>query len=448
MTSVEMEIRTRLDIIFSKYTPNTQLTELKEELVADLLEAYQDFSKTDQSHDEALDDAFDQLGDIESILKELSQSESSNRKQEDTTTKRPYVDISNQGVHIGNLHINKKGVSLGDDIVLDSQNKKVQFGNWLHVDRDGARVGGQYYQFNNDLNSETDEDNYTNNENQHFNTPHWAKAHHRFTIPISSKTFSINYKEASINFYSNDKTDLITIDEFFSRDNPRYFSNVEENNDKIIIKQGDYPMLFHVRAKIYIGLPQTFSTGKIEVTNQSGNLYVKNLVADTFNIQLSAGTLDGQTVQANTANWNISSGTIKATHVNINQANIHVKLGAINIEHAIIEHVGTQVDLGSVRIDDFTGSGNFNINSGTIRLRINKLTNDLKLTSNSGDIRLTAPDNQDFNFAFAAQASKVSLAHENVHFTKNFDGYKSGFIGDNPIFTIDGQAMAGSVKIY
>ena len=71
MMSVEMEIRTRLDVIFSKYTPNAQLTEFKEELVADLLEAYQDFSKTDRSHNEALDDAFEQLGDIDSLLKDL-----------------------------------------------------------------------------------------------------------------------------------------------------------------------------------------------------------------------------------------------------------------------------------------------------------------------------------------------------------------------------------------
>ncbi|MCH3933354.1 MAG: hypothetical protein LKE18_02800 [Leuconostoc mesenteroides] len=45
MMSVEMEIRTRLDVIFSKYTPNAQLTEFKEELVADLLEAYKIFPK-------------------------------------------------------------------------------------------------------------------------------------------------------------------------------------------------------------------------------------------------------------------------------------------------------------------------------------------------------------------------------------------------------------------
>lgn len=54
-------------LFFSKYTPNAQLTEFKEELVADLLEAYQDFSKTDRSHNEALDDAFEQLGSLKSV---------------------------------------------------------------------------------------------------------------------------------------------------------------------------------------------------------------------------------------------------------------------------------------------------------------------------------------------------------------------------------------------
>ena len=68
MTSIELAIRTRLDVIFSKYTPNPQLTEFKEELVADLLDAYQDFAQQDKSHEEALDDTFAQLGDIDAIF--------------------------------------------------------------------------------------------------------------------------------------------------------------------------------------------------------------------------------------------------------------------------------------------------------------------------------------------------------------------------------------------
>ena len=83
MTSIEMEIRTRLDVIFSKYTPNTQLTEFKEELVADLMEAYQDFAKQDKSHDEALDDAFAQLGDIDIVLRDLSQTDKTNGANHD-----------------------------------------------------------------------------------------------------------------------------------------------------------------------------------------------------------------------------------------------------------------------------------------------------------------------------------------------------------------------------
>ncbi|CAM3141347.1 hypothetical protein LEGA110927_07845 [Leuconostoc gasicomitatum] len=147
MTSIEMEIRTRLDVIFSKYTPNTQLTEFKEELVADLMEAYQDFAKQDKSHDEALDDAFAQLGDIDIVLRDLSQTDKTNgANHDDEPKKAPFIDISDDGFHVGNLHIDGRGVRLGDDIVIDGKHDKVQFGDWLHVDHDGARVGKKILQ--------------------------------------------------------------------------------------------------------------------------------------------------------------------------------------------------------------------------------------------------------------------------------------------------------------
>lgn len=444
MMSVKMEIRTRLDVIFSKYTPNAQLTEFKEELVADLLEAYQDFSKTDRSHNEALDDAFEQLGDIDSLLKDLSEPSTKEETDKESEPKRPYVDISNKGVHIGNLHINKKGVTLGDDIILDGKNNKVQFGDWLHVDRDGARVGDKYYKFEDNVDSDIN-DTF---ENKDFKEPNWAKSHHQLTVPTSTKDFVIDYSEASIHFYTNDKIDLITIDEYFSRDNKRYFATISENDDKIIVNQGEHPMLFHVRTAVNIGIPRSFTTGKIEVRNQAGSLYAQDLVTEKFNVQINTGSFKVKNMDTKTADWQLASGSIKATHIKAEQAKIHAQLGAVNISDATIDYAKVNADFGSVRIDNLVGGGEFTINSGSLRLRVDQLTNDLKLNSNSGTIRLTAPADQDFNFELATNSGAVHLDRNDIHYNKSFDGYKSGFVGANPEFTIDAQAAMGSIKIY
>ncbi|MGO0155534.1 DUF4097 family beta strand repeat-containing protein [Leuconostoc mesenteroides] len=444
MMSVEMEIRTRLDVIFSKYTPNAQLTEFKEELVADLLEAYQDFSKTDQSHNEALDDAFEQLGDIDSLLKDLSEPSTKAETNKESEPKRPYVDISNKGVHIGNLHINKQGVALGDDIILDGKNNKLQFGDWLHVDRTGARVGDKYYQFDDNVNSDINDDF----ENKDFKEPNWAKAHHQLTLPTSTKDFVINYSEASIHFYTNDKIDFITIDEYFSRDNRRYFATISENDDKIVINQGEHPIIFHVRTFVNIGIPRSFITGKIEVRNQAGSLYAQDLVTEKFNVQINAGNFKAKNMNTNIADWQLTSGSIKASHIEAKQVKIHAKLGAVNISNATVDYAKVNADLGSVLIDNLVGGGEFTVNSGSLRLRIDQITNDLKLNSNSGTIRLTAPANQDFNFELATKSGAINLDRNDIHYHKSFDGFKSGFVGTNPEFTIDAQAAVGSIKIY
>ncbi|MBU6001344.1 DUF4097 domain-containing protein [Lactococcus lactis] len=168
-------------------------------------------------------------------------------------------------------------------------------------------------------------------------------------------------------------------------------------DDKIIVNQGEHPMLFHVRTAVNIGIPRSFTTGKIEVRNQAGSLYAQDLVTEKFNVQINAGSFKVKNMDTKTADWQLASGSIKATHIKAEQAKIHAQLGAVNISDATIDYAKVNADFGSVRIDNLVGGGEFTINSGSLRLRVDQLTNDLKLNSNSGTIRLTAPADQDFN---------------------------------------------------
>ncbi|MGO2674974.1 MAG: DUF4097 family beta strand repeat-containing protein [Leuconostoc mesenteroides] len=223
---------------------------------------------------------------------------------------------------------------------------------------------------------------------------------------------------------------------------------MSENDDKIIVNQGEHPMLFHVRTAVNIGIPRSFTTGKIEVRNQAGSLYAQDLVTEKFNVQINAGSFKVKNMDTKTADWQLASGSIKATHIKAEQAKIHAQLGAVNISDATIDYAKVNADFGSVRIDNLVGGGEFTINSGSLRLRVDQLSNDLKLNSNSGTIRLTAPADQDFNFELATNSGAVHLDRNDIHYNKSFDGYKSGFVGANPEFTIDAQAAMGSIKIY
>lgn len=447
MTSIEMEIRTRLDVIFSKYTPNTQLTEFKEELVADLMEAYQDFAKQDKSHDEALDDAFAQLGDIDIVLRDLSQTDKTNgANHDDEPKKAPFIDISDDGFHVGNLHIDGRGVRLGDDIVIDGKHDKVQFGDWLHVDHDGARVGKKYYKFDDDSN--INQSHFDENE-ENASAPTWAAAHHNAQIPISDKQFVFDYRDATVNFYTNDKTDLITVDEYFNRDNARYFARIQENDDRVLVSQGDHPLLFHVRTLINIGFPKNFDTGYITSINHSGRVTAQHLTLGTFNLVIHSGSFNGQQIKATTAAWEVHSGAVKADGLTFEKAEIFDQSGSVKLLNAAISHAKISATSGSVQVDNFVGGGQFSANSGSLRLRITELTDDLKLHAHSSSIRVTAPATQHFNFDLSSNSGMVTIERdENIHFDKNTTNYKRGFYGTNPKFTIDANVNSGTIKVY
>ena len=445
MTSIEMAIRTRLDVIFSKYTPNVQLTEFKEELVADLLDAYQDFAKQDKSHEEALDDTFSQLGDIDKILQDMSQSHTNQTADDETgqANQTNFFDFSDDGLRLGNLHINGQGVRLGDDIILDGKNDKVQFGDWLHVDRSGARLGRKFYSFDTD-DSATD---FT--AHKQANVPHWTAAHHNVQLPLSDKLLAFNYKNATLNFYRNDKADLITIDEFFSRDNQRYFATISETDDQLVVSQGDTPLLFQVRVQVNVGLPKNFTQGQITVTNRSGRTTAQDLILNTFNLTMTAGSFSGQHIQAKSAIWTFQSSDVSVQDVSLDTAKIFNKSGRIKLDHATIPQSQISLTSGVIQVEHFIGGGQFSTTSGTLRLKVDQLTQDLKLRAVSSAVRLTTPDTQDFHFDLSSQSGAVTINRpQNAHFDRNTTQEKRGFYGEQPEFTIDASVDSGTIKVY
>lgn len=450
MNAIEKSIRTRLDTIFSNYQPNDQLTEFKEELVADLMDVYQDFTKSDRSHEEALDDAFAQLGDIDSVLRDMSNTNNQfdYKKQTDESTsnnnKKNFFEFSDNGVHLGNLHIDGDGIRLGDDIVIDGKNNHVKLGDWLHLDKSGARFGSNYYKF--DKSSHYHDDDFKETTP---NAPTWAVAHHNIQLPISDKKITFNYANATLNFYTNDKSDLITLDEYFSRDNQRYFANITETDSEVTISKGDNPLIFHVRTMVNIGLPKYYPKSHISVINRSGQITAHDLNLDQFDLYMNSGSFKGSNITAKQAIWSLDSGKLSAKNIDSNGLNISNNFGKVLLDNTTSKHAQITVQSGIIDANNFNGGGNFSATSGEIRLRINSLTSNLKIKANTSSIRVTKPGLQSFYFDLLANTGLVSLTESsNTHFDKNTSSYKRGFYGDNPEYTIDASVESGTIKIY
>lgn len=129
MTNIETKVRTKLDQLFMNYTPSTELTELKEELVSDLSEATNDNVADGMDEDKAIQAAFDQLGNLDELVQEIT-----NEHNADEDEGQSHEGHNRNSVHIGNLDIEDGKVRLGNQTLVDGD--KVEIGKLLKVDGD------------------------------------------------------------------------------------------------------------------------------------------------------------------------------------------------------------------------------------------------------------------------------------------------------------------------
>jgi hypothetical protein len=130
------------------------------------------------------------------------------------------------------------------------------------------------------------------------------------TVNINSiETLNITYSEDNIVLLeSNDEN--ITIKEFMAKNNPGYYSKIENTANNLNITGGERPRLWK-SARIEVYIPKTF-TQNLSVAVESGGLMANyHMQYRNINLSVLSGELILNKISSETTLINVSSGHIK-----------------------------------------------------------------------------------------------------------------------------------------
>ncbi|WP_407885490.1 DUF4097 family beta strand repeat-containing protein [Levilactobacillus sp. N40-8-2] len=492
MDDMTMEIRTRLDQLFSQYQPSRALTELKEELVGDLTEAVADKINQGTTPAKAIDEAMSQLGDIDSLLKEVAaedqmadaetQAESGNADSTRadrgrTTTNTDTNDgvsadrNSHSHVQIGKLHITDDQVTWGDHVVVDGDDK-VDLGKLVQVDGDHVSVGNGFIDVDGDdvkINGERPQRAYVG-ALKLVNTQSFAVTDVTDVV--------IDYPDAAVKVGQASASEIV-VNEYMSRDSERFYLRSKQYGSQLELRQGDRPRLWplHVRTEIFI--PSTLK-GNVRVHAGNGSLEVSDLRSNAdfeihatngavrafnnqvmnFNVRSTNGSvrlnqmvaLNYQVTSTNgsvTVDDTEGTGKIDSTNGSIRLTN-HMGDAALNSRNGSIKASGFTGKLesksrnGAIRVQNLTGGGRLSSGNGRVSVQVSDLTSDLVIAGNgSTDVEVA---NDAYNFDVRNDDGTVRVPRV-AQLTLNDSHHKIGAVGTTPTATVKIDTVHGSIRV-
>jgi len=488
MDDITMEIRTRLDQLFSQYQPSRALTELKEELVGDLTEAVTDKVNQGQDPTSAIDEAMAQLGDIDTLLKEVAGEDGTatadNASAADTTASGSDQDSDGETVHIdntgdesrvqiGKLQIHGDKVTWGDHVLVDGENDKVDLGKLVQVDGDHVTVADGLVDVNGDdvkINGERPRRTYVESLRL-VNTQ-------SFAIDEINE-LDINYRDAAVKL-GPANADQIVVNEYMSRDNSRYYLRAARHGKLLAIKQGERPRLWPLHARTEIFLPASLA-GKVLVHAGNGSLEISDLRAD---LAIEAHAMNGSVrafddhlkqLKMRSTNGSVRLDQVTAaTDLFSKNGSVTVREGAgdVRIESSngavrLYDHVGNadvQSHNGAIKLDGVTGQlhaatangairgknvnggGIFSTGNGSVNLQLTGLTSDVSVDSGSGSATLQMPLLTAYQFDAKNWSASVKVP-EGAQLSLNDHHHKIGTVGGDAEHRVTVQASSGSIRL-
>ncbi len=506
MDDITMEIRTRLDQLFSQYQPSRALTELKEELVGDLTEAVTDKINQGMTATKAIDEAMSQLGDIDTLLKEVAAedqaadadaqaeadlgdntqadhssatADQANEAQRgddaaDTDESKTGADTDWRGhshVQIGKLHITDDRVTWGDHVVVDGGDK-VDLGKLVQVDGDHVSVGNGFIDVDGDdvkINGERPQRAYVGS----------LKLVNTQSFAVTDVTdVVIDYPDAAVKIGQASASEIV-VNEYMSRDSERFYLRSKQYGSQLELRQGDRPRLWplHVRTEIFI--PSALK-GNVRVHAGNGSLEVSDLRSNAdFEIRATNGTVrafNNQTMnfdvqstngsvrlnQMTALNYRVVStngsvtvddtqgtGKIESTNGAIRLTN-HTGDAVLNSRNGAIKVNGFTGQLasksrnGAIRVQNLAGGGRLSSGNGRVSVQVSDLTSDLEITGNaSAEVEVA---NEAYNFDVRNDDGTVRVPRV-AQLTLDDSHHKIGTIGATPVVTVKINTVHGSVRV-
>ncbi|GKQ42631.1 hypothetical protein RD055328_05540 [Companilactobacillus sp. RD055328] len=429
MNVLETKIRTKIDKVFIKYAPSEELTELKEELIADLSEIAQDNINNNQAEDEAVESAFVHLGDIDELMAEFDEA----RKEETQEESKSADNI----VKIGKFVIDDSKISYDNKVIIDEN--RVDFGSFLKVEDGSVDMGNGFFRVN--------DDGVSLGKEKIGNIFSRLKLVNNVQYDLSQiNEVTINYKNDHIELKQSPNNQLI-VKEYMSRNNDRYNLTSNSTGDgQLYIKQGDRPIMWHIHSRIEIFVPQKYA-GKINVLNRNGSMFITDLNNELkLSVTASNGAISVENAVLTKLNLFCANGAIKVNNLTVSEANLISNNGSITGSNLTGEYT-IKTRNGAIKTSMINGSGSFSSNNGSVKVDFNKVTGDINTYTKNGSIRLMIPEDSSVEFSLQSKMGIVKNKLSGAKMKVEAQGFIEGICIDNPQYKLVGKSDHGTVRL-
>ena len=331
------KIKSYVDNLFSNIKDDRQLIDIKEELLMNLNEKYEDLIESGKSEDQAFEQVVSGIGDINSLLKELGYSPGhQSSSSADGLVKKEEIlfenikDILVEG-SLQTVYLRKHN---GDKIIISqyTSNEIIKENLFSYkISNDKIHIGNIV--------------DYRNSQGKPFN-------------------FFFNFKSDSNIRYDNEKL-VIEIPETFSGD-----LDITTSSGSIKIK--DDFNLNNVKLQTASGSIKSYKGLKLNdmsARTASGSIKFGDLIANG-------------TIKLNTASGSIKSdGSIQAKNLSAMSASGNIRMTDVKVEKYKFNSAS-----GSIKIETLSGGGQANSSSGSIKVSLNDPKGDVFFNSSSGSI--------------------------------------------------------------
>ncbi|MFC6290171.1 DUF4097 family beta strand repeat-containing protein [Levilactobacillus angrenensis] len=470
MDDITMEIRTRLDQLFSQYQPSRALTELKEELVGDLTEAVTDKINQGQDATAAIDAAMADLGDLDTLLKEVAADDQAGAADDEDQADPD----SDSRVQIGKLQIHGDKVSWGDHVLVDGENDKVDLGKLVQVDGDHVRVADGLVDVDGD-------DVKINGEHPRRTFVESLRLVNTQSFAVTDLSrLEINYRDAAVKL-GPANADEIVVNEYMSRDNARYYLRASHHGSLLSIKQGDRPRLWPLHARAEIFLPAKLA-GQVSVHVGNGSLEISDLRAPVaVDAHASNGSMRAFDDHLTRLTMRSANGSIRLDQVTGEQLALDSKNGSVTVKEStgtvrveshngtirLVDHTGNadvRSHNGAIKLDGLTGDvqaatangslrgkrlsggGRYHTDNGSVNLQFSQLAQDVQVDSQGGSTTLQMPLLTDYQFDLKNRNANLRVPQE-ATLSLNDEHHKVGTVGETATHQVRVRANTGSIRL-
>jgi len=425
--------------------PNSKKTnELKEEIIANLIDKYEDIKKTGRTEEESYNIAISSMGDVSELIDSLQQTNPLNGKV--------YVKQSRKSALFIAIAVALYIVSFVPPILFDAFSLDDTLGAAIMFVFWGIAtallvyngVSRPKYKGVDSTMVEEFKEWKSNKDNQKsvrkgihiaiwvliivllcnvlaffltygysLFTSNNEKIVYDKTIEEALDNITINWRSGNLNIYKAEDSNIRIVQKSNYDLKENQLVQVSTDNNTLTLTEGNYSFGFFI-----------FGFG---LRSSDVDLYLPEKTYDSITLKLTSGDITAGNINSKNIDCNLTSGRVNISNINVGNMNFKLTSGDIKSDNLICDKLTAQTTSGKIDISGSMKNLDLHVTSGGINADDEVLPDSLNAQTTSGNINISIPENDGFTAQY-----KVTSGN----FKSDFDLYSS----------INGNSKNGTAK--